>query len=220
MTANGSRFERFGISGKPLEGNLRYMLEFTRNNIKLVAITASVVMLAVLVVAAHVLQKRLGEQRASQMLLNARTPDQQEAILLQYPLSSSAPVALLALASGAFHSGAYDQARDYYSRFKEQYPDHEMALAAVLGDLMCQEALGRTSMAMDGFSEFVAENPDHFLAPQALFGKARCLQTLGRYEDARAVYEDFITRHPDSEWTSTAESSLSFLKREMRALTR
>ena len=95
-----------------------------------------------------------------------------------------------------------------------------MTLTAELGKLMCQESMGQTGNALEGFSNFVAEHPDHFLTPQALFGKARCLHALGRHADSKSVYENFISAHPDSEWTTLAESSLSFMEREYRKIKR
>ncbi len=188
-----------------------------RENAVAFGVGTGIVLLAVLIVGAYEFQRRQGDVNASRMLLHAKSQTQQEAILNQYPSSAAAPAALLALASGAFHAGAYDQALDHYNRFLEKHADHPMALTAVLGVSMCQEGRGQTALALDGFSKFVADNPGHFLEPQALFGKARCLHALGRDVEARGVYESYISANPSDAWTPVAESALSSLDMESRA---
>ncbi len=190
-----------------------------RENVVAFAVGTGVLILATLIGAVYAFQKQQGEMKASQLLLHAKSPAQQEAILNQYPSSTAAPAAMLALASGAFHAGALDQALGHYVRFLEKYPEHPMALTAELGALMCHEGRGQTALALDGFSKFAAVHSTHFLVPQALFGKARCLYTLGREAEARSVYEDYISTHVADAWTPIAESALSHMEMEERAKT-
>ncbi len=192
-------------------------LDFVKRNIRTVAIAAGLVIIVVLIVTAYFNKQRRNAETASQMLGVAQSQKQLEELLAQYPSSSAAPIALLALATSQFTSGAYDQAFLVYGRFVSKYPQHSMVSSAVLGKVMCQEAQGDTEQALKGFDSFVAAHPDHFLLPQALMGKARCLQQLHRPAEARAVYEDFIAAHPDSEWKNQMEMSLRFMEREQRA---
>ena len=196
---------------------IRDATNFIKSNGIFMAVIGGVAAIIVLIAIVYFNQQRMGSQRASQMLVLAHTPKQLKEILIQYPSSSSAPIALLAIASQAFSSGSYDQAYTLYAQFREKYPDHSMALAAELGTIMCQEARGAIDQAFAGFSSFAVMHPDHFLVPQAIFGKARCLQTLKRYPDARLVYENFIVANPDSSWIDQAELALNYIDMESRA---
>ena len=202
-------------SGRPVGPD---HMDFMKRNIRAVLVTAGLVILVVLIVTAYFNKQRRNSETASQMLGVAQSQKQLEELLAQYPSSSAAPIALLALATSQFTSGAYDQAFLVYGRFVSKYPQHPMVSAAVLGKVMCQEAQGDTEQALQGLELFVTTHPDHFLLPQALMGKARCLQRLHRPAQARAVYENFIAAHPDSEWKKQMEMSVRFMEREQRAL--
>ncbi|MBU4199227.1 MAG: tetratricopeptide repeat protein [Verrucomicrobia bacterium] len=192
-------------------------MDFMKKNVRAVSIGVGLVIVAVLVVVAYLNQQRRNAETASQMLGAAESPKQLEELLAQYPSSSTAPIAMLALASTQFASGAYDQAYTLYDRFARKYPKHPMVAVAELGKVMCFEARGEAEQALAGFDSFVTAHPDHFLLPQALMGKARCLQQLNRLAEARAVYEDYIAGHPDSEWKTQMEMEMRFMERQKRA---
>lgn len=192
-------------------------MAFVKQNVRAVSIIGGLVILVALIAVAYIAQQRRNSETAMQMLGVAQSPKQLEELLAQYPSSSAAPIALLALASGQYAAGAYDQALSLYGRFLQQYPKYSMAVAAELGKVMCQEARGETEPALAGFVSFITTHPDHFLLPQALMGKGRCLQQLHRAAEAKAVYEDFIAAHPDSEWNNQMEMELRILERGARA---
>ena len=184
---------------------------------KAAAIGSGIVLLIVLILLAYIHQRQKNDERASQMLALAQSPKQWEELLTQYPSSSSAPIALLALASAQYFSGSFDPAITLYQRFLSTYAKHGMAASAELGIAMCQEAKGNVEPALKSFSAFLTAHPDHYLTPQALFGKARCLQTAKRYAEAKAIYEEYVAAHPEGEWTPQADMALTFLRRAMRA---
>lgn len=191
-------------------------MAFVRKNIQAVSIAAGLVLLVAGLGVAYVIQQRRGEETASRMLGVADTPKQLEELLAQYPSSSAAPMAALALAARNFASGDYDQAVIQYGNFLRQYPKHPMAAAAELGKAMCFEGRGENEQALAGFEAFAHGHPGHFLLPQALMGKARCLQQANRMPEAKAVYEDFIVTHPDSEWKPQMEMALRLTERAQR----
>lgn len=195
----------------------RDTMDFVKQNIRAVSIGAGLVILVALVAVAYITQQRRNSETASQMLGAAESPKQLEELLAQYPSSSTAPIAMLALASAQFSSGAYEQAYTLYDRFLRQYPKYPLRAVAELGKVMCFEARGEAGQALAAYDSFVAAHPDYFLLPQALMGKARCLQQLNRLAEAKAVYEDFIAGHPDSEWKTQMEMEMRFMERRQRA---
>lgn len=196
---------------------LEDILLFLKANYMALAVGAAVILLVAAGLTMYSMQQRRNAERASQMLLVAQSPKQWEELLAQYPNSSVAPVAMLALASSQYGSGEYDQALATYGQFLEKYPGHSMALTADLGKIQCQEGKGEIEAALNSYGLFAEKHPDHFLTAQALFGKARCLQLLRRYPEAKAIYEDFMVAHPKSEWASQAEFAMRYLEREIRA---
>lgn len=194
----------------------RDLLDFLKTHIHAVAIAGGLAILVAVIAVAYLTQQRRNSETASQMLGVAQTSKQLEELLAQYPSSSSAPIALLALAANQYAAGAYDQALIFYMRFLQQYPKHHMAPAAELGKALCFEGRGEGEQALAAFTAFQAAHPDHFLQPQALMGKARCLQQLNRPAEARAVYEDFIAANPKSDWKSQMEMALRYLERAER----
>lgn len=191
------------------------MLFLKRQSVFLYLISAGVGIAALVFVFFTVKATRDNEQ-ASRLLGIAQTSKQFEELFRQYPKSSAAPAALLALASSRFSVGDYDSALGHYDEFIQRYPGHSMLSAAELGKVMCSEARGEMEKALTGFNAFLLAYPDSYLMPQALFGKARCLQATGKLPEARIVYENFIAAYPESKWRQQAESALQSLDRQMR----
>jgi predicted negative regulator of RcsB-dependent stress response len=155
--------------------------------------------------------------RASQLLMNARSAEEIQQVISQYPNAPVMPLALLALASHRYDEGQYEMARNTFAQLKEKFPKHPMAVVADLGRAQCLEAEGQLEAALQIFGTFSADHPKHFLTPLARFGKARCLHQLGRYDEARAEYEEFVAAYPDSEWSTVAESAILFVEKDKRA---
>lgn len=172
--------------------------------------------LVALVFVFYTMKTSRDNDQASRILGVARTSQQFEELIRQYPKSPSGPVAVLALASSYFSAGAYDAALERYNEFTVRYPAHPILPAAELGKVMCAEAKGEMGQALIGFNAFLQVYPDHFLTPQALFGKARCLQATGKLAEARIIYENFIAAHPENKWRANAESALQSIDRQMR----
>lgn len=191
------------------------MLFLKKQSIPLYLISA-VFVLAALVFVFYTVKTNRDNEQASRLLGIAQTSKQFEELFRQYPKSSAASAALLALASSRFSAGDYDSALGHYDEFIVKYPRHSMLSAAELGKVMCFEARGEMEKALTGFDVFLQAYPDSYLTPQALFGKARCLQATGKLPEARIVYENFIAAYPESKWRQQAESALQSLDRQMR----
>jgi len=177
------------------------------------------VLLAVVVVGGYQLyrsHKRSVADRASAMLTQATSVAQLQELANVYVDTPSAAIAQLAIASGYFADGNYEQAQQNYARFLQTYPEHTMAPSAKYGLAMCLEATGYADAALDAFEQIAKEYPDHFLSALAQLGKGRCLHQLGRLEDARVTLENFIAENPGSPWTQDAESLRLAVDRDTR----
>ncbi len=161
------------------------------------------------------------EVAASQQLFNAQSPEQVQAVLSQYPKTSSAPLAQLIVAAQAFDQGQYELALNQFAEFQKQHPGHELAANAELGVIQSREAMGQLEQALAEYTAFAAAHPGHYLEPAAVFGRARTLEQLGRHDEALAVYGAFLDAYADDErWAGRAEAARSFVQKEMRARAR
>ena len=162
--------------------------------------------------------KKSQEAAASTLMFNARSADQLQQVVSQYPKTVVAPLAQLTLAADHFDQGQFELAQHAFVTFVQQYPDHPMKLSADLGSLQCLEALGRFDEALTGYSAFLEVNRGRYLEASAVFGKGRCLEQLGRYPEARALYEDYLLADPKGRWAGRLEFALQFVDKQMRAV--
>lgn len=155
--------------------------------------------------------ERAKEVEAMNLLMTARSADQLASILIEYPDTDAAPLALFSQASGRFDEASYPVARDLFRQFIEQYPNHDLVPNARLALAQCQEALGMYEEALTAFAAFGETHPEHYLAPMARFGEGRCLEQLGRYDEAVAVFQAYLDAEPDGPWAPRAETSIKFV---------
>lgn len=192
---------------------VREVLNFLKRYGKLIGAGVLAAVVTVLVsrgIASHRARKAA---EADQMLINARTPAELQAVVENYSSTPSAPAALLDLAKTLFNEGSTVQARENYELFLKKYGRHELRPAAEIGLAYCTEAEGDLNGAMEQFRAFVQKNEDSYLKPMAELGTARCLEQLGRREEARIALEDFLAANPGSAWTTRAEDALQRLTR-------
>ncbi len=174
--------------------------------------------LAVLIVFNYLTDKKsTAESDASSMLSAASGPPDLEAIVSDYPDTSTAPLALLHLASINFKNANFPVASEKYSDFLSAYPEHVFAGAAELGRVHCLESLGKLEDALESYRTFAAANENHYLMAQAVMGEGRTLEQLGRFEDATSVYEAYISAHPDVPGVDQIEAMLE--KAELKVKT-
>lgn len=156
--------------------------------------------------------------RASEALTRANSFNELEAVVADFPGTSSAPLALLRLARAYYDQGNYDLALTKYDLFIAKHGKHPLAGAATLGRLHAREAQGHADEALAGFAAFAAQHPTDYLTPQAIFGQIRCLERLERVAEAKALCEDFIAaQDEDSDWLPRAEETLQGLRRKAKA---
>ncbi len=157
------------------------------------------------------------EVTASSQLFNSRAAEQFQMVVDQFPKTAAAPLAQLTLAGEYFDQGQFELALNAFSTFSQKFPEHDMKLAAELGQLQCLEALTRYDEALDGYAKFIESNKGRYLETAAVFGRGRCLEQLGRWKEARATYEDFLLADPKGRWAGRAEYALQFVDKEIRA---
>ncbi|MGQ9662443.1 MAG: YfgM family protein [Kiritimatiellia bacterium] len=155
-------------------------------------------------------------EEAAVKLTEARTAQELESIVADYPKTPSAPLALLRLAKLNYSLGAYEAAAAKYAEFGQKYQDHELVAGAQLGRIQCLEAQGHVQEALEGFERFIKTHQGHFLVPQAQLAQARCLEALGRIEEAKVIYSTMAAERAGSGWAKRAEEMLKTIEERMR----
>lgn len=182
-------------------------------------ITVALALALFLGVTLYRMNRSSSERRASELLVQAQSPDDFQQVVDQYAGTTAAPVALLSMASSRFHEGRFDVALTLYQQFLDEHPEHPLATAAVLGQAYCQEGLMQWDTALDAFRAFAGKHPQHALEPLAQFGEARVLVQLGKPQEALAIYQAYLDEHPEGNapWRSQARTALLYLEKDMRA---
>lgn len=191
---------------------VKEVLDFLKRYSKPVGTGLCAVLIAILAVNGYTLYKTSQRAKAEQLLLDAETSQQFEAVITKYSSTPSAPSALLALARQFFTSGEPAQARAQYERFLKKYKHHDMVPAAELGLAYCTEAEGDFSDAAQQFDEFSKKYATSYLRPQAILSAARCLKQAGKTEEARVILEDFLAASIGTQRANDAEIALQNLE--------
>ncbi len=156
------------------------------------------------------------EITASSQLFNSQAPEQLQQVVEQFPKTSAAPLAQLALAGGYYDQGQFEMAQNAFGAFLQKFPTHSQAIVAELGGAQCLEALGSYEEAVAGYDKFIAAHKGRYLEAAAVFGKGRCLEQLGKRTEARALYEDLLLADPKGRWAGRAEYALQYVDKEIR----
>jgi len=192
---------------------LQELLKFFRQHGNTLAYGVSIVLIALIISMGYKNYKASKASQSWEKLWSAKSPQDFEIVMEDYPSSPATPVALLKVAKAYFDAQNYSLSIKKYDAFLTKYPQHRFVHIARVGKLHCREALGQVNEALKGFTAFAVQNPNHYLAPQATLGRARCLGHMGRNEEAKAVYKELIAARPDSGWSMKAEESLKLLGR-------
>ena len=187
---------------------------------KFIVFAIAVVLLAAAAGGLHRRRMVAKADEAIQLLTESRTTKDLETLVAEHGGSPLVPIALIRMAKLYYDSGNYNVALSKYDEFVENYPDHAMTTAAVLGKIQCMEARGQVQDAMRDYVAFAKERPEHYLTPQAVLGHARCLEQLGSLEEARQTCSDFIEANPESSWVLLAEEMVERLGKKIARMER
>jgi TolA-binding protein len=190
------------------------VLVFIKKYIKPIAIALVVVCVITLTNRFFKGQRVQKEAAADSALMQARSVDDLQKVLNDYPSTLAEPKALMRLALEKFNAGQTTEAELLYIQFVKEHGDHELATQAELNLIICKEAQDQLGDAHLLYGEFAAKHAESFLAPVALMGKARCLEALDLLDEAQVAYEDIIVNFPETSWGQIAEANLKVVLRK------
>jgi outer membrane protein assembly factor BamD len=138
-------------------------------------------------------------------------------------LVKGTPEGLYARGSTEFQGGHYKKAREYFTRLKDEYPLHELAILAELGIADSFYTDKEYTEAESAYSEFLNMHPTNENIPYVIYQVGMCHYNQKGAIDrdqtetikARKEFERLIARFPDSKFSIAAGKLLYECKQEL-----
>jgi outer membrane protein assembly factor BamD len=139
------------------------------------------------------------------------------------PLVKGTPEGLYARGSAEFHDGKYKKAREYFTRLKDEYPLHKLAILAELG-IADSFYTDKDYLEAEGaYNEFLNMHPTNENIPYVIYQLGMCHYnqkgTIDRDQtgtiQARKEFEKLIARFPDSKFSLAAGKYLRECKQDL-----
>jgi outer membrane protein assembly factor BamD len=138
-------------------------------------------------------------------------------------LEKNSPEALYMSGSAEFQNGSYKNAREYFTRLKDEYPLHNLAILAELGIGDSFFTDKEYVEAESAYSEFLNMHPTNENIPYVLYQLGTCHYNLKGTIDreqtetikAKKEFERLIARFPESKFSLAAEKLLRECKQDL-----
>jgi outer membrane protein assembly factor BamD len=139
------------------------------------------------------------------------------------PLVKNSPEGLYTRGSSEFQDGSYKKARVFFTRLKDEYPLHNLAILAELGIADSFFTDKEYIEAESAYSEFLNMHPTNENIPYVLYQLGMCHYNLKGTIDreqtettkAKKEFERLIARFPESKFSLAAEKLLRECKQEL-----
>lgn len=179
----------------PVAETIVHTVQRVQAHWRTVALVAGIILIAGGIVWSRVRQRERMPREAAFALASARSAEDLERVVTQYPRTFAAPAALAQLGHLAAQMTNYAAAIEYYQRLAEQYPQHFLVPAAQLAAVKCHIALADHEVDPDArrrryneaeavLKREVLYNRDHYAAVLAQLELVRLLAATERYEEA------------------------------------
>ena len=130
------------------------------------------------------------------------------------------PEKLYSLASDEYKDNNYNKAREYFTRLKEEYPLHEMAILAEIGIADSFYSDKEYVEAENAYRDFISMHPVNENVPYAIYQMGMCsyhqIEAIDRDQSetikARKEWEKLISRYPQSKFSPLAATKLKEIK--------
>lgn len=139
------------------------------------------------------------------------------------PRFSSNPDGLYANGAYEFSKKNYEKSRQYFTRVKEEYPLHEMAILARIGIADSYFSQKKYAEAEGEYGEFIVFHPTNENVPYAQYQIGMChYNQIGDIDrdqtytiKARREFEKLVARYPESKFSLMAEKMIRDCKQKL-----
>jgi outer membrane protein assembly factor BamD len=144
-------------------------------------------------------------------------------IFTKEPLVKGTPEGLYNRAAAEFQDGSYKKSREYFTRLKDEYPLHELAILAELGIADSFFSDKEYIEAEGAYNDFIGMHPTNENIPYAIYQIGIChYNQIGKIDrdqtqtiKARKEFEKLIARFPESKFSAAAEKLLRECKQKI-----
>jgi len=117
----------------------------------------------------------------------------------------------------------YKKAREYFTRVKEEYPLHNLAILAEIGIADSYYSDKEYAEAENAYSDFIILHPNNENVPYALYQIGMCnynqIEAIDRDQTAaikaKKEFEKLVSRYPDSRFSAMAEKMIRECKQKL-----
>ncbi len=149
---------------------------------------------------------------AATMLASAKTADDFQKVISNYPTAPAGGSAYLLLADAQRNEKKFAEANATLQTFLDRFPKHELAGTARLAMAGNLEGMGKKDDALTAYQRLVSGDPHGYTAPIALFSQIHLLKEKKQIDEARRVCETIKSQYPQSRLVADAEYQLHLLK--------
>jgi len=120
--------------------------------------------------------------------------------------------ALVRLGNLQYEAGKYEEARDAFRRYLEEYAGGPLGAAATLGKAYAEEAKGDLAEAEKTLGAAVAAYKTDPMLGELQMTLARIYEQTKRADEALKLYGQVIEKYPQSQWARQATERMGQLK--------
>src|SRR5437763_9362559 len=162
---------------------------------KEIAAALIIVILAIIGFAGYRFYTYRRNSTAAELLGQAKTPNDYQAVIERYPGTPAGASAYLLLAEKQRNEKMFAEANATLQRFVDKNPAHDFVPTARLAMAANLESMGKNDEALSIFQEIATKYPNTYNGPLALISQVPLLKAKNRIDDARRVCEEILTKY-------------------------
>ena len=153
---------------------------------------------------------------AEELLSKAKTEEEFQKVVAEYPKTNAAGCALLLLAEQQRKAGKLEESSKSIRSFMDRYPEHPLVTGGLTSLATNLEAQGKSAEAIAEYDKVSTSYGKTFSTPVALMASARLLRMSGskeQKEKATQIYEKIIDEYPDNLVAQQAAQEIKQIKK-------
>ncbi|HEX4638144.1 MAG TPA: tetratricopeptide repeat protein [Chthoniobacterales bacterium] len=162
---------------------------------KEIAAVLIVLLLAILGYGGYQLYTNRRSANAAESLGNAKTQQDYEAVIANYPGTPAGASAYLLLAQKQREEKKLAEANATLQKFVDKYPEHDLGATARAAMAANLELMGKHDEALAMYQQVAQKYPDSYVGPLALIAQVPLLKAKNRTDEARHVCEEMLTKY-------------------------
>src|SRR2546423_4981296 len=162
---------------------------------KEIAAALIIIILAIVGFAGYRFYTYRRDATAAQLLGNAKTLQDYQAVMASYPGTPAGASAYLLLADKQRNEKKFAEANGTLQKFVDKYPEHDFVPTARLAMATNLESMGKDDEALAIYQQVANKHGNTYAGPLALISQVPLLKAKNRIDDARRVCEEILTKY-------------------------